>query len=222
MEYINLSISSKESKFYQKSKEPQDGYVKVLYGPDKDKVTYHKYQSSAKGVPTSFSQKNIEHGGTTLRFLEVTLYDEESETQTKISCNLRTPSGYTEEARKIISVFNGVEPNRPISVSITPNSYTSKAGKKVETFNLYGNYLDENGENGKPKTTGFIPYADLPPGEKKTVAGDVVWDFTKQTEFYYDKITEISQRFATSGLHKKPEADKTKEKEEEYSDDLPF
>lgn len=196
MEYINLSISKKESKFYQKSKEPKDGYVKILYGTDNKEVTYHKYQNSAKGVPTSFEQKNIEYDGRTLRFLELTLYDEETDTQTKISVNSKNKSGYTDEVRKLVSALNSAEAGRSITFTIVPNTYTNKKGEKVSTYNIYGNYNDENGENGKPLSTGFIKFEDIPKGESKEVAGDVVWDYTKQTEFYYERILEISTRFA--------------------------
>lgn len=231
MTYNNYSLSLSKGKFYLKSKTPQQGYEEVTYGVNNKKKTYHKYFDKIEGVPSYFTVTEVNHDGNTLRFLELSLKD--GDDINKISVNLKNKGGYTDETKAFVSALNGLELNE--RVSITPYSKTTigKNGKDYKNLSIFINYLERTDSDGKNPSTGYIHFNDIPKPTSKTVAGDLVWDWTTQTEFYYEKINEIEQRFKTAGEkttpkpkvneHKPPFPTVNEEdlKEEDY-DDLPF
>lgn len=192
MNYNNFSISKGKGKLYLKSKTPQEGYEKVIYGTD-NSVTYHQYHNSTQGVPSFFGVKEIEYQGRTLRFLELSLVD--GDTTNKISVNLKNKGGYTDEAKALFSSLRDLEMGERVSINPKHSTSTGKNGKTYENFNIYVNYLDRTGANGKNPSTGYIHYDELPKPTKKEVAGDTVWDFSAQAEFYYGVQQAIEAKF---------------------------
>lgn len=222
--YKNFSISRPKAKFYEKAKQPTEGYEEVTYGTE-GKKTYHKYQDRVKGYPDFFGAKEVPFEGRTLKFLELSLKD--GDTINKISVPLKNTKGaYTDEARKIISMLNSADLNEEIEVSLKLNTFTKKNGKEGEDINIYGNYTNRKNEDGHSLSTGYIPYADIPKAESKVVAGDTVWDFTPQTEFFYAKLQEVEKRFKDKGNSKPQESNFTAKAGVTtvitYPDDLPF
>lgn len=193
MNYNNYSISSSKGKLYLKSKTPLDGYEKVTYGTNGENTTYHKYFQSIKGTPTYFEQKEIQHEGRTLKFLELTLVD--GDNSNKISVPLKNKGGYTDEVKLLISALVGLDMGEEVTLSVAKSKYTNKKGEEKEQLNLYINYVNRLGENGKGLSTGYINYKDVPPPTSKVVAGDTTYDWTAQTEFYYEKLQEIQTKF---------------------------
>lgn len=225
MTYNNFSISRRKGKLYLKSKEPKEGYEEVTYG--EGKKTYHQYHDRIKGVPEFFGVKEINYQGRTLRFLELSLKD--GETLNKVSVNLKNKGGYTDEAKALLSVLRDLELGEEVSLSAVKNVSEGKNGKTYENLNIYINYLGRKDENDKNPSTGFIHYADIPKPVKKEVAGDIVWDFSPQTEFYYQVFQEIESRFkegssnhSSEQLKQDSSQPKTKTTAEEEGDDLPF
>lgn len=205
--YNNYSISSGKGKLYIKSKTPQEGFEKVTYGTNGESVTYHQYHDSVKGTPKSLEVKEIQYDGKTLKFLELTLLD--GEVSNKISVPLKNQkSNYTDEVKGILSALNGLELGEEITFSPKASTSTGKNGKEYKNLNIYINYVNRLGENGKGLSTGFISYGDIPPPDKKTVAGDTVYDWTPQTEFFYTKLGEIQAKFANGTSQ--PQAEKPK------------
>lgn len=203
MQYNNYSISAGKGKLYLKSKTAQEGYEKVTYGTNGENVTYHKYVDLIKGVPSNFEVKEIQHEGKTLKFLELTLTD--GDTSNKVSVPLKnSKGGYTDEVRNLLSAMNGLDLGEEITLTVKSNTTTGKNGKDYKNLNIYINYVNRLGENGKGLSTGFIPYNDIPAPEQKVVAGDTVYDWTPQTEFFYAKLQEIQGKFKN-----KPEAPKS-------------
>lgn len=192
MNYNNYSLSASKGKLYLKSKTPQEGYEEITYGTKGDK-TYHKYFSSIKGVPTSFESKEIQHEGKTLKFLELTLVD--GEEANKISVPLKNKGGYTDETKSLLSALNGLELGEEVTLTPTVKESTGSNGKTYKNLNIYINYVNRLGENGKGLSTGFINYTDIPSPIKEEVAGDIVWNWTPQTEFYWEKLKSIEERF---------------------------
>lgn len=188
------SISRKRGQFYQKSNEPKEGYEEVTYG--EGKKTYHKYFKSISGTPIYFGTKEVDYQGTKLNFMELTL--EDGEDTNVISVNLFNNSGYTDEAKALVSALNGLELGEPVTVNPTTSKYTGKNGKQYTNLNIYINYNNRKGSNGKNESTGYINFEDIPGPVQKTVAGRTTWDWTPQTEFYYERITEIQERFKGS------------------------
>lgn len=218
MNYNNFSISKRKGKLYLKEKQPTQGYEEVTYG--EGKKTYHQYHDRAEGMPKEFGVKEITYEGRTLRFLELSL--EDGETINKISVNLKNKGGYTDESKALFSALRGLEVNERVSVSPTSTKSTGKNGKTYENLNIYINYLDKKGADGKSPSTGYIHYNDIPKPIKKVVAGDTVWDFTPQTEFYYGVLQEIEKKFdGTTESAPKPKEQPVNTQEEEQ-DDLPF
>lgn len=227
MSYFNYSVSTKQGKFYLKSSEPKEGFVEVTYG--EGKKTYHQYIDSVKGIVKSFDTKEVEYQGKKLRFLEVVLVDGADEH--KISVSLKnTKGGYTDEARTLISAFKGLDKvGEPITVTPKKGTYKNNRGEEKENLNIYVNYINILGEGGKGLSTGFINFKDIPSPIKKEVAGDVVYDWTPQTEFFYKEFLDIKERFSGSQpSYQAPQAptasdfDMPKKNDEDVDNDLPF
>ena len=195
MTYNNYSISAGKGKLYLKAKQPTEGFEEVLYGTGevKDK-TYHKYADSIKGVPSFFEIKEISYEGRTLKFMELTLLD--GEISNKVSVGLKnTKGGYTDESRALLSALNGLELGEEVTLTTKATTTTGKNGKEYKNLNIYINYVNRLGENGKGLGTGFIPHTEIPAPIEKIVAGDKTWDWSPQTEFFYTKLGEIQAKF---------------------------
>ena len=228
MTYNNFSISKGKGKLYLKEKQPTDGYEEVTYG--EGKKTYHQYHDRIKGVPEFFGTKEVNYQGRTLRFLELSLKD--GDTVNKVSVNLKNKGGYTDEAKALISALKNLELGEEVSLSAVKNISEGKNGKTYENLNVYINYLGRKDENDNNPSTGYIHYNDIPKPIKKEVAGDTVWDFSPQTEFYYQVFQEIEGRFKNNSSNtEQPKQEtsqpKTKTTAEafvpaEEGDDLPF
>ena len=209
MNYNNFSISTSKGKLYLKSKTPQDGYEKVTYGTNGENVTYHKYVDSIKGKPTNLEVKEISYEGKTLKFLELTLTD--GDNSNKVSAPLKnSKGGYTDEVRSLLSALNGLELGEEVTLAVKTTTTTGKNGKDYKNLNVYINYVNRLGENGKGLSTGFITYSDIPAPEKKVVAGDTVYDWTPQTEFFYTKLQEIQSKFSNSVPQETPKQEAPK------------
>jgi len=191
--YKNYSISAGKGKLYLKEKQPTEGYEEVTYGTD-GKKTYHQYHNSITGVPTFFDVKEITHEGKTLKFIELTLVD--GENQNKVSAPLKNVKGnYTDETKALISALNNLDLGEPVTLSVKTTTTTGKNNKEYKNLNLYINYVNRLGENGKGLSTGFISYTDIPAPIEKIVAGDKTWDWSPQTEFFYTKLQEVQEKF---------------------------
>lgn len=195
MTYNNYSISSGKGKFYLKEKQATLGYIEVPYGSE-GKTTFHKYSDSLKGLPKYLDVKEISYEGKTLKFLELTLL-EGDDISNKISVPLKNPKGnYSDETKVLISSLNSLKLGEEVTITPKTTTTTSKTnGKEYKNLNLYINYVNTLGDNGKGLSTGFISYHDIPKAIEKVVAGDKVYDFTPQTEFYYDKLNSLIEMF---------------------------
>jgi hypothetical protein len=193
MTYNNFSISSGKGKLYLKEKQPTQGYEEVSYGTE-GKKTYHQYHDSIKGIPKYFDVKEVQYDGKTLKFMELSLVD--GDVSNKVSVPLKnTKGGYTDEARALLSALVGMDLNEEVTLSTKTTTTTGKNGKEYKNLNLYINYVNRLGDNGKGASTGFIPYSEIPAPIEKIVAGDKTWDWSPQTEFFYSKLQEVQAKF---------------------------
>lgn len=191
MEYRNFSISRGKGKLYLKEKQPTQGFEEITYG--EGKKTYHQYHDRIKGVPKEFGVKEVEYEGRKLRFLELSL--EDGEVVNKVSVNLKNKGGYTDEVKALLSALKGLEMGEVVSLAPHRSVTTGKNGKEYENLNIYINYDDRKDESGKSPSTGYINYTDIPAPTSSIVAGDKVWDWTPQTEFYYEVLQEVEAKF---------------------------
>lgn len=192
--YNNYSISAGKGKLYLKSKTPQDGFEKVTYGTNGESVTYHKYTDSIRGLPSNFEVKEITYEGKVLKFMELTLT--EGDISNKVSVPLKnTKNGYTDESRALLSALVGMDLGEEVTLSTKSTTTTGKNGKEYKNLNLYINYVNRLGDNGKGLSTGFIAYSEIPAPIQKVVAGDNTYDWTPQTEFFYSKLLEVQSKF---------------------------
>jgi hypothetical protein len=237
MNYNNYSLSASKGKLYLKEKTPTEGYEEISYGTG-GKKTYHKYFSTIKGVPTYFESKEVQFDGKTLKFLELTLLD--GEDSNKISVPLKNKGGYTDETKAIISALNGLELGEEVTFTPSASETVGKNGKTYKNLNIYVNYVNRLGENGKGLSTGYIDFKEIPSPVKEEVAGDTVWNWTPQTEFYWEKLKAIEERFKNNTSKPSTPAPKAQAKQplptmtaseafetttnfkEEEHDDLPF
>lgn len=208
MNYRNFSISAGKGKLYLKEKQPTQGFEEVSYGTE-GKKTYHQYHDSIKGIPTYFEVKEVQYEGKTLKFMELTLID--GDTSNKVSVPLKNSKGnYTDEVRALLSALNGMDLGEEVTLSTKSTTTTGKNGKEYKNLNIYINYVNRLGDNGKGLSTGFIPYSDIPAPISKVVAGDTTWDFTPQTEFFYTKLGEIQAKFSNATKQEQAKAEKPK------------
>jgi membrane-associated protease RseP (regulator of RpoE activity) len=237
MNYNNYSLSAGKGKLYLKEKTPTQGYEEITYGTE-GKKTYHKYENSIKGIPTFFGTKEVQYDGKTLRFLEFTLVD--GDVSNKLSVPLKNKGGYTDEVKALLSAMSGLDLGEEITLTPTSSVSTGKNGKEYKNLNIYINYVKRLGENGKGLSTGYIDFNDIPKPVSKVVAGDTTWDWEAQTVFYWEKLTEIENRFKGTTSSTSQDSTPTQEKkpvtatpaqafeltsdfvEEEEDDDLPF
>lgn len=228
--YKNYSISSSKGKLYLKEKAPTEGYVEVVYGVNNDKKTYHKYEDSIQGIPVSLETKEVDFEARKLRFLEFTLKD--GDTINKVSVPLKNKTGYTNEVKAIISSLDKLQVGERVTFTTKISSYTNSKGEKKEQLNIYVNYVDILGENGKGLSTGFIPFNEIPRAEKEVDEddGEVTWNWKPVNKFFLQKIKEISERISAQSEENAPAqpapeiASKPKPEtlDEEDPDDLPF
>ena len=223
--YNNYNISAGKGKLYLKEKQPTEGFEEVTYGTE-GKKTYHKYADSIKGFPKSLEIKEISYEGKTLKFMELTLLD--GDISNKISAPLKNAKGnYTDEVKAMLSALNNLTLGEEVTFTTKSTTTTGKNGKEYKNLNVYINYVNILGDNGKGQGTGFIPYADIPPPTEKTVAGDKVWDWTPQTEFFYAKLGEIITKFqdvpeSNSSTPQVTQSAGVNKKLDESNLDLPF
>lgn len=193
--YNNYSISLGKGKLYTKSSEPKEGYEKVTYGTD-NKVTYHAYKDSIKGILKYFDTKEVEYQGKKLAFLEVTLID--GEVSNKVSVPLKnSKSNYTDEVKALTSALNSAEIGEEVTLSAVKTTSTSaKNGKEYTNLNIYINYVNRLGENGKGLSTGFISFDEIPKPEKEDDEDlGVTWNWKPVNKYYAQKIKELQAKF---------------------------
>lgn len=218
MDYNNYSISLGKGKLYLKSSEPKDGYEKVTYGTD-NKITYHKYENSVKGVLKYFDTKEVEYQGKKLSFLEVSLID--GEISNKISVPLKnSKSNYTDEVKALVSALNSAEIGEEVTLSAVKSTSTGKNGREYTNLNIYINYVNKLGENGKGLSTGFISFDEIPKPEKEDDEDlGVTWNWKPVNKYYAQKIKEIQAKFqnaptTTPAPAQKPQEENYKGKKE--------
>lgn len=224
MNYNNYSISYGKGRLYLKSKEAKEGYEKVTYGTD-NKTTYHKYVDRIQGVLSKVEVSEKEFEGRKLVFFEVTLLD--GDTVNRVSTVLRNVKGnYTDEVKSLVSSLNGAEFGSLVSLSV---SKTKSEKSDKDFLNIYINYLDRMGENGKPMSTGFIPYDEVPRAEKEEDPDlGVSWNWKPVNKYYAQKIKEIEARSAAYSPSPAKTAEVSVQKQTKAEpvmaggDDLPF
>ena len=195
--YNNYSISASKGSLYLKSSTPKEGYEKVIYGTNNDKVTYHQYKDKITGVPDKLEYKTIEHQQKKIHFLELS-FKEQDGIVNKISVVAKNKGTYTDEARTLISALYNIKLNEEVTFTPKINTYTNKKGVTKTGLSLYINYSNILKEDGNSESTGFIPFADIPRADVKEVAGESVYNWDEQTEFFYDKLQEIIGKFAST------------------------
>jgi len=197
MEYNNYSISLGKGKLYLKSSEPKDGYEKVTYGTD-NKVTYHAYVNSIKGKLKYFDTKEVEYQGKKLSFLEVSLID--GEVSNKVSVPLKNSKmNFTDEVKALVSALNSAEVGEDVALSAVKSTTTGKNGKEYTNLNIYINYVNKLGENGKGLSTGFISFDEIPKPEKEDDEDlGVTWNWKPVNKYYAQKIKELQAKFKNS------------------------
>ena len=97
-----------------------------------------------------------------------------------------------------MSALNAAEPGQLVSVSLN-NKTTSKDGKNYENLSVYINYTERIGVNGRPESSGFISFNEIPRAIKEEDEDiGVTWNWKPVNKFYATKIKEIVARFEES------------------------
>lgn len=186
--YINYSISDSKGLFYEKSKDPKEGFEKVVYGTD-NKVTYHKYVNKVQGVLESVEINSIPDKK--LTFLDVVL--KSGGDIVKVSTPLKRANGnFTDAATCLISCLFAADFNEEVTLS------SKKSG---DYLNIYCNYVNRLNEDGKGMSAGYVPNSAVPRADKSQdpLTKQDVWDWTKVTAFWTGKLTELLERSKSEG-----------------------
>lgn len=230
MTYINLKISGKNGKIYESSKEPKDGFEKVLYGENNDNVTYHKYYNSIQGKFVGFGLSEMKSDKANIMMLNVKI--DNADDKYTIAVPLKTTyGGITDTAKSIVSAFIGANANEDYSVSAYIKLNT-KDGKEYKNYNVFVNSLTNLDDNGKGVSTGFIPFSEIPRAEREDDGmGGVTYNNKPVNAFFGAKIREIEAKFATNSTEA-PAPQQSQEPKKvtttsklapvEDDDDLPF
>ena len=203
--YNNYSVSVSKGSFYLKSKNPASGYESVTHGLNGEKVSYHKYENGITGLLKYLDIKEINFEGKTIRFFEITLVD--GDTNNKISVPLKgTKGSYTEETKALISSLVGATPGKKYSITVQTKKTPGKNGKEYTNLTFWLNDLgDINTVTGKPNSTGFIPYKDIPqPIKEEDAVSGVSWDWRPVDKFYTQKIMELQAKFGATPANSTP------------------
>ena len=163
-----------------------------------------------------------------LKFLEITLQD--GNDINKISTTPNKANGnFSDAATCLISAFYSAEFGQRVVLS---------AKKNGEYLNVYVNYVDKVGDDGKGISAGYIPHTDVPRAIKDEDPDlGVTWDWKPVNKFWAVKLKELLERSSlfspsestsstppTSGGYSGPSAfPDTKNKTTTFDDDdLPF
>lgn len=194
MGYINLKISGKNGKMYESSRDPKEGFEKVLYGENNSKVTYHKYHDKIEGKFIGFNLSDMVTDRANITLLNVKLQGIDD--LYTVSVPLKTAyGGISDAAKSLVSSFYNAVPEHDYTMTsfIKKNE---KDGKSYDNQVVYVNSKTEIGENGKGLSTGFIPFNDVPRADKKDDGfGKITYDNTNVNMFFATKIREIESKF---------------------------
>jgi hypothetical protein len=216
----NFNLSAKRGRFYLRSSEPKDGYEKISYGDGK--TTYHKYFNSVSGIITRAHIREVDANGKKLQFFEVTLKD--GDTYNNVSVPLKNSKGnITDETKAFVSSLDKCAPFSRVNISAN-NKVVEKDGKSYDNLSVFINLLDEiNPETNKPKSTGFIPFSEIPRAIKEDDADlGVTYDWRPVNKFYMAKIKEISAKFEDAKSKTEESTNHISESTTILADDLPF
>jgi len=197
MNYFNFKISSKKGQFYLSSKEPREGYEKVEYGTPV-KVTYHKYIQKLHGVVDFFGVKEVTFEGKTLKFLQMSLKSGDDLYQISTNLNNQKGSNYSDEAKAMIGAMRGYKKGEEVTASLYYKTSTGSNGKEYRNCNFYLNYTNILNDEGKGQTTGFISHTEIPKAEVEEVAGESIYTFKAQKNFYYEILQKLATEFVGS------------------------
>lgn len=208
--YYNYSISESKGQFYEKSKDPKEGFEKVIYGTD-NKVTYHKYTPRVQGRLEKVEIKSFPEKK--LTFLDVTLKD--GENNISISTQLKRLNGnFNDNVTRLVSCLTGADFGENIVLSCKKNG---------NYLNIYCNYVDRRDADGKGISTGYIPNTDIPRADKSKdpLTGQDTYKWEKVTEYWQGKLQELLKRSEEFSSKKEP-VSVPESSAAILSDDLPF
>lgn len=182
---INYGVSSKKSKIYRSSKEPQDGFEKVEL--QSGGVTYHKYINGLSGKITYLERdKKTLTNGNDLDNLKIFLNDG----TTTQSLALKTYSG---EWKLAIKHLFYIDFSKEIEISF----YKTKKGDKTYN-NCFVRYsveevIDEKAVYPTWLDTTTVEKGGEVPNPVKNKKGELDW--TDNDLYYLDKLETLIKRF---------------------------
>ena len=199
------SISKSRGSFYLSSKDPREGYEKVIYGKDNN-VTFHKYLPNVQGVLQKVAIEQKQMRGAEFSFLVVEFLNANSNYTDTLSCVLKEYGRFTESAKALTSCLAGAVFGE--EYLFTCRTRKSEDGER-SFLNIYMNSTNKLDENQKPLSTGFIKNADIPKGVVTTdELGQKSTDYTEQNKFYNSAIAAILKKSSEFTPTQRPQAER--------------
>jgi len=193
MNYKNLRFKWGNGKFVESAKQPSEGFQKIEYtDPDSktDKVTYHKFHDEVSGIISSVGM-NETHFGTFLRVNVKTGTDE----ITSIQVPYENQYGFSRETKALISSLRDYKLGEDVTIKPVVKTFTRRNGNEGKDVNFYINYKNIMNDEGKPATTGYIKFDELPELEKEEKRGKTTYNSDKQMDFYYEVLQKVVADF---------------------------
>lgn len=180
----NYAISSTRKSIYKKSNEPLDGYKKVDL--QSGGVTYHK---DVRGVQGFIAYMNVSDGeyGTSLTVML------DAKDGGNVSA-LRLRLGGSEFGQVMNKLYN-VDFDKQVAIEIYPRKVQKEGSDEVKEYiGVSVRYPNETQiVNGKelPASPEWLAFEAAPKPEQKRGK----WDFSKQEDYFYEKATELVDRY---------------------------
>jgi len=181
-----------------------DNEVKVRENKLGKKVYYVEYDS-VSGKLVHAEMRHIEDFGADV--IELSIKDGIDNYQ--LSLNVNSRYGQSFMARML-----AIDLDKPIE--IIPYAFENKEGKKISGLNVHQNGQKINSLYTKDDPNG------LPEAKQIRKGKELKWDFTDQTNFYYDKFEEFAAKFPEKSTDVHTEAVTTVFEDDIEEDELPF
>lgn len=181
-----------------------DNEVKVRENKNGNKVYYVEYDS-VSGKLVHAEMKHIEKISADV--IELLLKDGIDSYQLTLSVDSRYGQSFM--ARMLALDLNE-------EVEIIPYAFENKEGKKVSGLNI-----KQNGEKVNSLYTKDSPNG-MPEAKQVRKGKEIKWDFTDQTNFYYDKFEEFAAKFPKQGDVHSSKEEVTDFDDDISDDELPF
>lgn len=191
MGYRNYAIKGSKGKFYESSKEHQDGF-NIRYETQQKEIRYHRESDTLEGTLKKITVREAEFNGSKVKYLRI-IFDEENGDTGVLSMPVLTQKGALDAWVKAFMLYlPALRKGQQFSVALNKKEKDSKGFLYKTVW-----FRDENDEL-IPWAFDPRPAAGIVPKATQTshpLTGAPVWDFTPVDKFYYDYLMKVVEEW---------------------------